>query len=113
MGPTPKLPATSEAVLTVSPEVMVAIYPGRGCRLSVHMDNSFLKNRGRWNSRELTAIIYATPSDWDVQRDGGALVFHPGDGEDAVQIEPLRGRLVVFFSNLRHEVLPAYRMRRA
>jgi len=111
-------PATRDAVLAVPPEVLVAVYPGGGCRLAPHVDNSHEGGR-RWNARELTAILYATPADWDVERDGGALKVYPHstDSEwsesDSVCIAPLRGRLVVFFSRFRHEVLPAYRTRRA
>jgi len=116
----PVAPAAPEAVLTVPPEALVASYPGGGCRLAAHVDNSYSPETGsRWNARELTAIIYATPPDWDTERDGGALKIYPHstdsqwDESRAVCIDPLGGRLVVFFSCFRHEVLPASRTRRA
>lgn len=116
----PVAPATPNAVLTVPPEVMAAVYPGGGCRLAPHVDNSYSSETGsRWNARELTAIIYANAPDWNAQRDGGQLKIWPHSTDyqweesEAVCIEPLGGRLVVFFSCFRHEVLPATRTRRA
>jgi len=114
----PAAPATRGAVLTVPPEAMVAVYPGGGCRLAPHVDNSYsAESDRRWNARELTAIIYATPPDWNPERDGGALLVYPHSTDsrwgEPVRIDPLGGRLVVFFSCFRHEVAPAFRTRRA
>ncbi|CAE7523778.1 egl-9 [Symbiodinium sp. CCMP2456] len=119
----PRLPATDQAVLTVSPKAQLACYPGDGARYICHQDNRFRPSHGtRLNSRELTAILYGNPSDWDALRDGGALKLYPQteDFESAplpdhpsVSFAPRAGTLVIFFSSLWHEVLPAYRPRRA
>mmetsp|Transcript_126693 Transcript_126693/g.370184 ORF Transcript_126693/g.370184 Transcript_126693/m.370184 type:complete len:479 (-) Transcript_126693:17-1453(-) len=113
----PAPPATSSAVLTVPPNAMVASYPGEGAGYLPHVDNQYLARLGRRvNPRELTAILYANPPDWR-PRDGGDLLLWPHSTHDhwgdCVQIQPRGGRLVVFFSAFRHEVLPAFRERRA
>ncbi|CAE7781557.1 egl-9 [Symbiodinium sp. KB8] len=119
----PRLPATDQAVLTVSPKAQLACYPGDGARYICHQDNRFRPSHGtRLNSRELTAILYGNPADWDAHRDGGALKLYP-QTEDfespplpdhpSVCFSPKAGTLVIFFSSLWHEVLPAYRPRRA
>mmetsp|Transcript_184591 Transcript_184591/g.585421 ORF Transcript_184591/g.585421 Transcript_184591/m.585421 type:complete len:554 (-) Transcript_184591:4-1665(-) len=138
----PAAPATRERVLTVPPRAMAASYPGAGARYIPHKDNVYRPESGnRVNTRELTAILYANPPDWDLRRDGGALRLYKdsGDAEDEpeealkkggwnaegdrecllrkgkgpVTIAPLGGRLVIFFSALWHEVMPARRPRRA
>ncbi|CAE8619815.1 unnamed protein product, partial [Polarella glacialis] len=81
----PLEPATVEQVLTVSPHAQAASYPGEGTRYIPHQDNRFRPSSGdRLNSRELTAILYANPPDWDVATDGGALqlYLHSEDCED-------------------------------
>ena len=50
---------------------MVTCYPGDGAHYSRHVDNPI------GNGRKLTAILYLNDSDWDVERDGGALIIHP------------------------------------
>uniref|UniRef100_A0A7S4SSV7 Fe2OG dioxygenase domain-containing protein n=1 Tax=Alexandrium monilatum TaxID=311494 RepID=A0A7S4SSV7_9DINO len=118
----PAFPATSASVLTVSPRAMAATYPP-GASYILHTDNRYKKElKRRVNPRELTAILYANPPDWDVKRDGGALRIYP-DSEGLiggvqklrkpVTVAPVGGRLVVFFSALWHEVMPATRPRRA
>lgn len=75
-----------------------------------------------FDSRELTAILYANPTDWDLQRDGGALRIYLGSEQlesapppehPNMEVKPTAGTLVVFFSRLWHEVLPSERLRRA
>mmetsp|Transcript_67799 Transcript_67799/g.209774 ORF Transcript_67799/g.209774 Transcript_67799/m.209774 type:complete len:437 (-) Transcript_67799:85-1395(-) len=124
----PQPPATPEAVLTVAPKAMLASYPADSIGYIPHQDSTFRSEfRNRTNPRELTAILYLNPPDWDVERDGGELRLYPDSEhleqppQDAVngewpgtqKIAPLGGRLVVFFSRLWHEVLPAKRERRA
>ena len=95
---------------------MVAVYPGspdRGQGYSRHRDNS-----GQ-NGREVTAIVYAN-ADWDPSVDGGALVCDEASllrrtprKPETRTVEPLGGRLVLFLSELEHEVRPAYARRAA
>mmetsp|Transcript_34406 Transcript_34406/g.106845 ORF Transcript_34406/g.106845 Transcript_34406/m.106845 type:complete len:485 (+) Transcript_34406:22-1476(+) len=113
----PAPPATSSAVLSVPPNAMVASYPGGGAGYKAHVDNQYIARLGRRvNPRELTAILYANPPDWR-PRDGGDLLLWPHSTHDrwgdCVQIQPFGCRLVVFFSAFRHQVLPAWRERRA
>lgn len=125
----PVPPATPNAVLTVPPRAMLASYPGGGAGYIPHVDNKYHPGlRRRVNPRELTVILYANPPDWDVTRDGGALRLYqhsenlpafPKVGERKakgimpVTVPPIGGCLVIFFSALWHEVLPAHRKRRA
>ncbi|CAJ1356090.1 unnamed protein product [Effrenium voratum] len=117
----PVAPAALEAVLTVPVKAMLACYPGNGARYIPHTDSKYIENIGKSNPRELTAIIYANPPDWTTCRDGGALRIYPGsqgleacpEASNPVVVEPIGGRLVVFFSDLWHEVLPAHRPRSA
>jgi len=118
-------PATEDAVLTVAPRAMLATYPGGGARYIAHQDNMYRRALGRrGNPRELTAIIYLTPDDWDAKQHGGELKLYlrseqfmesPEDKglRQVAYVAPTSGKLVVFFSALWHEVLPAYRERRA
>ena len=66
------------------------------------------------NDREVTAILYLNPPDWDAQRDGGCLRCYVGAAPDdeagatareMVDVSPEGGRLVMFRSrDLLHEV---------
>eukprot|EP00747_Dinoflagellata_sp_TGD_P091786 gnl/TRDRNA2_/TRDRNA2_165184_c0_seq1.p1 gnl/TRDRNA2_/TRDRNA2_165184_c0~~gnl/TRDRNA2_/TRDRNA2_165184_c0_seq1.p1 ORF type:complete len:396 (+),score=54.77 gnl/TRDRNA2_/TRDRNA2_165184_c0_seq1:88-1188(+) len=126
----PALPAQLDAVLTVPTKAMLASYPGRGARYKLHQDNRYMPTSGkRLNPRELTVIAYANPGDWDLDRDGGALRLYPHSSHllteaelqkeiekktiEPTTVSPLGGRIVIFFSSLWHEVMPAYRERRA
>ncbi|CAE7239195.1 egl-9 [Symbiodinium natans] len=119
----PRLPATDTAVLTVSPKAQLACYPCDGAHYICHQDNKFRPTHGtRLNSRELTTILYGNATDWDVCRDGGQLKLYlqtedlesaPPSDHPSVHVAPTVGTLVIFFSRLWHEVLPAYRPRRA
>mmetsp|Transcript_51124 Transcript_51124/g.91016 ORF Transcript_51124/g.91016 Transcript_51124/m.91016 type:complete len:586 (+) Transcript_51124:51-1808(+) len=117
-------PACRGAVLTVPPRAMLATYPGGGAAYTPHTDNYFLKEKGgRANGRELTAIIYANPPDWDLEKDGGGLRLYLGSQglptcpklqtANTEIVSPVGGRLVIFFSELWHEVMPCERVRRA
>lgn len=118
----PKDPASEDAVLTVSPKAQLASYSHGGGYIC-HQDNRFRPSHGtRLNSRELTAILYANPTDWDLQGDGGALRIYLGSEQlesapppehPNMEVKPTVGTLVVFFSRLWHEVLPSERLRRA
>ena len=81
---------------------MLAVYPGEGKGYKRHKDAT--ENGGR----KLTAIVYLN-SDWD-KRFGGCLRIwgKNASGPAPDTIEPVGGRLVIFFSNLWHEVLPLH-----
>jgi SM-20-related protein len=80
--------------------VQVACYPGGGARYVRHLD-ALPGSR----NRIFTAIVYLNPG-WTPE-DGGRL--RAWCGEEAVDIDPLAGRLVMFRSDaLPHEVLPAW-----
>lgn len=68
----PREPATSERLLTASTMVQLASYGADGV-YCVHSDNSRDEAGRRRNERALTAILYANPSDWSEQEDGGCL----------------------------------------
>ena len=133
----PREPATSERLLTASTMVQLASYGADGV-YCVHSDNSRDEAGRRRNERALTAILYANPSDWSEQEDGGCLrIWKDSDevdcnsssnsvddedenpaslgerlraeGASYVDIAPLQGRCVVFRSTLLHEVLPTKR----
>jgi len=107
---------------------MLASYPADSIGYIPHQDSTFRNQYGnRTNPRELTALLYINPPDWDTERDGGELRIYPesehlewppqdtveGEWFGTTKVAPLGGRLVVFFSRLWHEVLPAKRERRA
>merc|ERR1712217_816537 len=110
-----------------APKTMLASYPSGGIGYIPHQDNVFRNQfRNRTNPRELTAILYVNPLDWDPERDGGQLKIYPrtetipdiGQIDESTwpgitTVSPVGGRLVIFFSMLWHEVLPAHRERRA
>ena len=87
-------------------EMQCTCYPGNGARYVRHVDDA-LAHRGRI----LTCIAYANPA-WQPPH-GGALRLHVKSG--AKDIEPIDGRLILFWSDSRcpHEVLPAHRERYA
>ena len=86
--------------------VMVACYPGQGTRYKRHVDNPYK------DGRKLTTILYLNEN-YDAARDGGVLRIYKPDGSSFYEIEPVFGRLIVFWSDSRtpHEVLPSYRER--
>ena len=92
--------------LLVRHEMQCTCYPGNGARYVHHVDDA-LANRGRI----LTCICYLNPA-WSAS-DGGVLRIHARRGPR--DIEPLHGRLIVFWSDSRcpHEVMPAYKERYA
>jgi SM-20-related protein len=82
-------------------ETHLAVYPP-GAAYSRHRDRFARDSR-----RALSTILYLN-EDWKPD-DGGALRLHLADG--AREIEPRGGALVIFASDLEHEVLPARRER--
>lgn len=87
---------------------MLACYPAKSSGYKQHVDNP------NEDGRKLTFILYTTPR-YDKLRDGGALRIHKADRRLYYDIEPLDGRLVIFWSDCRtpHEVLPTNRTRYA
>ena len=80
---------------------MIAYYPAKSSGYKQHVDNP---NR---DGRKLTFILYAN-TDYDHVRHGGMLRIHQKDRCLYFDIEPLDGRVVIFWSDSRtpHEVLP-------
>lgn len=87
---------------------MLACYPAKTTGYKKHVDNP------NQDGRKLTFIIY-TNKDYDRIRDGGVLRIHNGERRKFYDIEPIDGRLVIFWSDSRvpHEVLPTTRDRYA
>lgn len=83
-------------------ETHLAVYPP-GAGYARHRDRFARDSR-----RVLSTVLYLN-EDW-MRGDGGALRFHLADGTSR-DIEPRGGSLVVFNSDLEHEVLPARRER--
>ena len=92
--------------LLVRHEMQCTCYPGNGARYVRHVDDAAFNK-----SRRLTCIVYANP-EWKPSH-GGELRVHVKSG--ARDVEPLDGRLVLFWSDSRcpHEVLPAHKERYA
>ncbi len=86
--------------------IMVACYPGNGTKYKRHVDNP------AGDGRKMTFILYLNKN-YERKRDGGVLRMYPRDSQCYYDIEPIAGRLVVFWSDLRnpHEVLPTFRER--
>ena len=100
--------AAGRVVVHAPKNAMAAVYPGGGAAYARHRDNSGDPDNGR----AVTAILYANGSDWDVDRDGGALVVAEAGGGDRA-VAPVGGRVVLFRSDLEHEVRPAFAARAA
>jgi len=83
--------------------VMVASYPGNGTRYKRHVDNPC------GDGRKLTTILYLNKN-YVASRDGGALRIYKPDGSGYYDVEPIFGRLIIFWSDYRtpHEVLPCF-----
>ena len=92
--------------LLVRHEMQCTCYPGNGAKYVRHVDDA-LQHR----SRRLTIICYANPQ-WE-EAHGGALRLHVHGGP--VDVAPLDGRLVLFWSDSRcpHEVCATHRERYA
>ena len=80
---------------------MIAYYPARSNGYKQHVDNP------NQDGRKLTFILY-TNADYDQHRHGGMLRIHQREKRVYFDVEPLDGRLVIFWSDSRtpHEVLP-------
>ena len=80
---------------------MIAYYPANSNGYKQHVDNP------NQDGRKLTFILYAN-REYDRLRDGGVLRIHKSERRLYFDVEPLDGRLVIFWSDSRtpHEVLP-------
>jgi hypothetical protein len=101
-----------EGILNRS-KAMVTCYPGNGARYIKHTDNHCKFGDGdNCNGRRLTSLSYLN-NGWR-KGDGGELRVYGTDGETVrAEIEPVPGRVVLFWSDFRvpHEVLPAHEER--
>jgi len=101
-----------EGILNRS-KAMVTCYPGNGARYIKHTDNHCKFGDGdSCNGRRLTALSYLN-NGWR-KGDGGELRVYNKDGDTVrAEIEPVPGRVVLFWSDFRvpHEVLPAHKER--
>lgn len=85
---------------------------GDGARFARHIDNTTL------DGRRLTAVIYLNPG-WTPEQGGALRVTPLGTNghplrDEVVDISPVAGRLVVFYSSeIAHEVLPTFGERHA
>ncbi|EOD09518.1 hypothetical protein EMIHUDRAFT_197994 [Emiliania huxleyi CCMP1516] len=99
-GTAPKLllePATS------LPLAMLACYPGGGARFQRHVDNS----PEAADTRAVTAVLYLNGG-WTPSHGGALRVYGDLGKGDAVEVEPRRGTLVLFWAHrVPHEVMPA------
>ena len=110
--------AAGERWVAAPRRAMVAVYAGGGARYARHRD------RAPDNGREVTAILYLNPADppWRPDADGGCLEVDETsrvrgaprpDARRRVVVPPVGGTLVLFPSDLEHEVRPAFRRRAA
>jgi len=80
---------------------------------SVYEQGSFYKkhiDRFRDDDRRSFSIVLYLTEDWQ-KGDGGELIIYPGIG--MFEVAPVSGRLVVFSSDLPHEVMPSNTLRLA
>mmetsp|Transcript_18540 Transcript_18540/g.40571 ORF Transcript_18540/g.40571 Transcript_18540/m.40571 type:complete len:299 (-) Transcript_18540:314-1210(-) len=133
-GVAAQLNSTLNLRLLVQPQAMVSCYPGEGTYYKPHRDNedhvgchwcslrgSYVVTGNPW--RQVTAVLYANPPDWDSTVDGGCLRCYTGSqleddtgttSQQTRDVQPIGGRIVLFWSaHMVHEVLPAYRERYA
>lgn len=98
-------------------DAMLAIYPGEGSRFANHVDNT------TGDGRRVTMLVYLNP-EWTTEMGGALRVTTPAnrrpqtvgtdEGNTAVDILPLSGRLAMFYSSeVAHEVLPTFGQRHA
>mmetsp|Transcript_72922 Transcript_72922/g.173711 ORF Transcript_72922/g.173711 Transcript_72922/m.173711 type:complete len:644 (-) Transcript_72922:11-1942(-) len=101
------------ATITSRSKAMAACYPGEGARYVAHVDNDGKHPHCR--TRVLTALMYLNP-EWQ-PGDGGelAVLSQLDKGVQRKVVEPLAGRLLLFWSDWRvpHEVLAAWKPRYA
>lgn len=83
-------------------EFHYALYP-KGTFYKRHLDT--FQNDDR---RVLSMVFYLNEADWQTTNGGDLVIYQPTeDGENALHIMPLPGRMVIFESQvLEHEVLP-------
>lgn len=103
-------PVPAIKAVTSRSQAMVACYPGGGARYVKHVDND--GKHTHCKTRVLTAILYL--NDWR-QGDGGELVIFHENGSERRVVEPVAGRVLLFWSDWRtpHEVRPARKPRYA
>ena len=102
---------TLDPLLEPSPEVLqLAHYPGEGAFYVTHRDRDLSEPR-----RALSFVYYLNPLEpaWNMTESGGALHLYKAGTEDQLfaVIAPVHDRLVIFDSNLYHEVRPCFRSR--
>jgi SM-20-related protein len=85
-------------------ESQLAIYP-EGAFYAKHKDR-FLRNA----HRVLSVVCYLNEADWSAE-DGGQLLLYLPDTKKPAELLPRQGRLVIFRSELEHEVCIAHRTR--
>lgn len=122
----PLFPGTRENPLTTPGTIQAAEY-GIGEYYVAHSDNLLTEGGIRSNYRFYTCILYCN-SDWDIERDGGALRIYPNTSNltnpssviarkmQFEDISPTNGKLLIFDSRLIHsveEVKSSSRKRRA
>ena len=89
---------------------MCAVYPGEGARYTVHTDNDCHNGDGEGcNGRRLTTILYLNPA-WSDCHGGQLRIYTDETRENSVDIAPVMGRVVLFWSDSRvpHEVQPCF-----
>eukprot|EP00397_Hematodinium_sp_SG-2012_P016093 GEMP01016410.1.p1 GENE.GEMP01016410.1~~GEMP01016410.1.p1 ORF type:complete len:677 (+),score=129.33 GEMP01016410.1:482-2512(+) len=81
-------------------DAMLAVYPPNGARFQKHIDNTMR------DGRKLTVMTYFNEQ-WDAEKGGNLIVYHPEEG--AIRVEPIAGRIVMFWSDKsKHAVEPNY-----
>ncbi|ERE73116.1 putative egl nine-like protein [Cricetulus griseus] len=95
-------------ILRMSPQAMVACYPGNGTGYVRHVDNP------NGDGRCITCIYYLNKN-WDAKLHGGVLRIFPEGKSFVADVEPIFDRLLFFWSDRRnpHEVQPSYATRYA
>ena len=112
-----ELMRTANRPLIESAELQLLRYQTGG-RYARHVDDG-LGTAFRPVRRSVSFLLYLTPDDWDVSRDGGVLRIHPFGKDDAhsesvVDVAPNAGTLVLFDSaTVPHEVMPTQSPRTA
>jgi SM-20-related protein len=84
------------------------------CHYAHYPVGSFYKRHSdrhaRGSARRVSSVFYLNPN-WK-ETEGGELVIYDGNGESSI-IKPELGTLVLFLSELEHEVLPTHRERKS
>lgn len=86
--------------------VMLSVYSSNRGGFVKHLDHDV---RSWKDPRKISAVYYLN-SDWNENENRGALLLYPGGGEDStpVRVNPIRDRLVLFWSDtMYHAVEPS------